>query len=153
MRLLGVPPERLLGARFESFLAPADRPALGRLQQHHGPGNGNGAHAEVRLQRAGGDAVPVLLSVAALADGQSMWLVTDLSEAKRHQAADERTRKFLAILAHEFRNMLNTMHLSVEVLSRHELDPECRKALDSVRRQMQRMLQVVDDLRSVNPPD
>ena len=67
----------------------------------------------------------------------------NLVEAKRHQASDERTRKFLGMLAHEFRNMLNTMQLSLEMLKRHPLNVDCRKAVETVERQMDRMLQIV----------
>ena len=150
VRLLGVPAERLLGTALESYVVPADRPALARAM---GAANGSGGQTEVRLQRAGGEAVPVVLSAAALADGQSMWLVTDLAEAKRHKASDERTRKFLGMLAHEFRNMLNGMHLSVEMLKREQDPGERAKAFESLERQMQRMLQVVEDLRTINPKD
>jgi PAS domain S-box-containing protein len=154
VRLLGVPAERLLGTPLESYVVPADRPALAHLTAaHNGGRNGSDAQIEARLQRAGGETVPVLLSAAALADGQSMWLVTDVTDAKRHQASDERTRKFLGMLGHEFRNMLNGMHLSVEVLKREKDPVECGKALDSLERQMQRMLQVVEDLRTINPRD
>jgi PAS domain S-box-containing protein len=148
VRLLGVPAERLLGTPFESFVAPADRPALASLAAGQ-----NGTQAEVRLQRAGQGTVQAALSVVALADGQSMWLVTDLTEAKRHQASDERTRKFLGMLAHEFRNMLNGMRLSLELLKRDERPAEHAKAIESIERQMQRMLQVVEDLRTINPKD
>jgi PAS domain S-box-containing protein len=147
LRLLGVPAESLLGTPFESYVVPADRATLEKVL------SGDGAQAEVRLVRAGTEPVQVLLSKATLADGQSMWLVTDLTGAKRHQASDERTRKFLGMLAHEFRNMLNTMHLSLEIVKRHELNAECRKAVETVERQMDRMLQVVEDLRRVNPKD
>lgn len=147
LRLLGVAAESLLGAPFESYVVPADRAALAKALA------GDGAQAEVRLARAGSEPVQVLLSVARLADGQTMWLVTDLGEAKRHQASDERTRKFLGMLAHEFRNMLNAMHLSIAMLKRHELNAEGRKAVEALEGQMGRMLQIVDDLRRVNPKD
>jgi PAS domain S-box-containing protein len=151
IRMLGVLPERLLGMPFENYVAASDRALLANTLAPRG--SNGGTQAEVRLQRAGGDSLQALVSVAALADGQSLCLVTDLTESKRHQAADERTRKFLGMLAHEFRNMLHTMQLSVETLKRHEMNEECRKALYAVERQMQRMLQVVEDLRTINPRD
>lgn len=150
VRMLGVPADRLLGMPFEGYIVPADRPAVTALVEHR---NGNGAQMEARLLRASGEPVHALLSVATLADGQSMWLVTDLTEAKRHQASDERTRKFLGMLAHEFRNMLNSMRISVELLKREADEAEKRKAIDSLERQMQRMLHVVEDLRTINPRD
>lgn len=150
VRMLGVPAERLLGMPFESYVAPADRQAVAALLASR---NSAGSQLEARLLRSGDEPLQVLLSAATLADGQSMWLVTDLTEAKRHQAADERTRKFLGMLAHEFRNMLNGMRLSLELLKREALSAEGAKAVDSIERQMQRMLQVVEDLRSINPKD
>ena len=89
-----------------------------------------------------------------LADSQKMCLVSDLSLQKRHEAADERTRKFLGMMAHEFRNILGPIRNSVEVLKvREGLDDECRKLVDVVDRQSARLLALVEDLRSVNPKD
>ena len=152
VRMLGVPAERLLGTSLESYVIAPDQGLLAAALAPRGE-NGNARQVEVRLRRASGEWLQVLVSVAPLADGQSMCLVTDLTESKRHAAADERTRKFLGMLAHEFRNMLNGMRLSVELLRREEQAAERSKALDSLERQMHRMLQVVEDLRSVNPKD
>ena len=150
VRMLTVPVENLLGTPLENYVVPADRPAIAALLQ---PRNGRSQQAEVRLLRSGGEPLQALVSVAMLADGQSLWLITDLSEAKRHQAADERTRKFLGMLAHEFRNMLNGMRLSAEVVKREPLGADATKAVEGMERQMQRMLQVVEDLRTINPKD
>lgn len=150
VRMLTVPVENLLGTPLENYVVPADRPAIAALLQ---PRSGRSPQAEVRLLRSGGEPLQALVSVAMLADGQSLWLITDLSEAKRHQAADERTRKFLGMLAHEFRNMLNGMRLSAEVVKREPLGADATKAVEGMERQMQRMLQVVEDLRTINPKD
>ena len=152
VRMLGVPAERLLGMPLETYVLAADRPLLAAALTPRGD-NGNGTQVELRLRRAGGDSLQVLVSVATLADGQSMCVVTDLTESKRHARADERTRKFLAMLAHEFRNMLNGMRLSVEMLKLEQQPAERGKAIESLERQMHRMLQVVEDLRSINPKD
>jgi PAS domain S-box-containing protein len=149
-RMLGVAGERMLGMPFAGYVVPEDRPALGKLLAGR---HVREAHVEVRVRRGTGETLPVLVSAAPLADGRHMCLVTDLSEAKRHQASDERTRKFLGMLAHEFRNMLNGMHLSLEALKREEDPGERDKALESIERQMKRMLQVVEDLRTINPRD
>ena len=149
-RVLGVPGERLLGMPFAGYVLPEDRPALGKLLEGR---QVRDAQAEIRVRRGTGEVLPLLVSAAPLADGRHMCLLTDLSEAKRHQASDERTRKFLGMLAHEFRNMLNGMHLSLEALKREEDPGERGKALESVERQMKRMLQVVEDLRTINPRD
>ena len=83
-----------------------------------------------------------------------MCLVSDLSLQKRHEAADERTRKFLGMMAHEFRNILGPIRNAVETLKlRQELDGECRKLVDVVDRQSTRLLALVEDLRSINPKE
>ena len=149
-RMLGVVPDRLLGMPFAGYIDPEDRAALGKLLAAR---PARESHAEARLVRATGERLPVLVSAATLADGCHMCLVTDLAETKRHKASDERMRTFLGMLAHEFRNMLNGMHLSVELLKRERDPDECARALASLERQMKRMLQVVDDLRRINPRD
>ena len=94
------------------------------------------------------------MTVTAIADGQKMCLVSDLSLQKRHEASDERTRKFLGTMAHEFRNILGPIRNAVELLRRREgLDEECRKMVDVVDRQSARLLALVEDLRSVNPKE
>jgi len=149
-RMLGVAAERLVGTALESYAIPADRAAVRELNS---PSNRNGSQAEMRLRRADGESIHALVSVAPLADGQRMCLVTDLTALKRHQAADERTRKFLGILAHEFRGMLNTIEASLELLHARDLDRECVTALHSIRQQSEKMRQVVNDLRMINPLD
>jgi PAS domain S-box-containing protein len=149
-RMLGVAPERLLGMPFAGYVAPDDRAELGKVLAGR---QARESHAEVRLVRATGERLPVLVSAATLADGHHMCLVTDLAETKRHKASDERMRTFLGMLAHEFRNMLNGMSLSLELLKREKDPDECARAVASLERQMKRMLQIVDDLRSINPRD
>jgi signal transduction histidine kinase len=73
---------------------------------------------------------------------------------KRHAATDERTRKFLGMMAHEFRNILGPVRHSVDYLKRVDgLDPECRKMVDVIDRQSTRLLALVEDLRSINPKE
>jgi signal transduction histidine kinase len=97
---------------------------------------------------------PALITVTAMADGQKMCLVSDLALQKRHEATDERTRKFLGMMAHEFRNILGPVRHSVDYLKRAEgLDAQCRKMVDVVDRQSARLLALVEDLRSVNPKE
>jgi PAS domain S-box-containing protein len=149
-RMLGVAAERIVGTALESHAFPTDRAALSAVLS---PNNRNGSQAEVRLRRADGESIHVLVSVASLADGQRMCLVTDLTDLKRHRASDERTRKFLAILAQEFRDRLNTMQASIDALKSRALDPDCITAVESIAQQSEKMRQVVDDLRRINPLD
>ena len=71
----------------------------------------------------------------------------------RHEAADERTRKFLGMLAHEFRNILGPIQNSALLLKQKPLDADARKAVEMIERQADRLLALVEDLRRINPKD
>jgi PAS domain S-box-containing protein len=149
--LLGTPRERLLGTSLSARARNGDDENLATLLRTSA-GQGSSAQAEVRLRRADKEYVSTLITVTAIADSQKMCLVSDLSLQKRHEATDERTRKFLGMMAHEFRNILGPIRNSVEALKlRADLDEECRKMVDVVDRQSARLVGLVDDLRSINP--
>jgi len=151
--LLGTPRERLVGTSLRSRVRNGDDQSLVSLLRTSA-GNGSSAQAEVRLRRADNEYVTTLMTVTAIADSQKMCLVSDLSLQKRHEAADERTRKFLGTMAHEFRNILGPIRNAVEVMKlRKDLDDECRKLIDVVDRQSSRLVALVDDLRSINPKE
>lgn len=151
--LLGTPRERLLGTSLSARARNGDDENLATLLRTSA-GQGSSAQAEVRLRRADKEYVSTLITVTAIADSQKMCLVSDLSLQKRHEATDERTRKFLGMMAHEFRNILGPIRNSVEALKlRPDLDAECRKLVDVVDRQSARLVGLVDDLRSINPND
>lgn len=149
--LVGMPRERLVGASLLKLAHNGDEPILTSVLN---VSQGASTQAEVRLRRAGSEYVTTLVTVTAIADGQKMCLVSDISLQKRHEAADERTRKFLGMMAHEFRNILGPIRNAVELLKgREELDEECRKMVDLVDRQSARLLALVEDLRRVNPKE
>jgi PAS domain S-box-containing protein len=147
--LLGTRRERLLSAFLHRLAHNADQ---ARLESILGARQGATGQAEVRLRRADGEYVDTMVTVTAVADGRKMCLVSDLRLKKRHQAADERTRKFLGMMAHEFRNILSPIRNSVELLKRMDsLSPEARKAVEIIERHTTRLVGLVDDLRSINP--
>jgi PAS domain S-box-containing protein len=147
--ILGVQRERLAGSSLLKRAHHADEPALRSVLAAR---QGSSAQAEARLRRADNEYVATLVTVTAIADSQKMCLVSDLSLQKRHEAAEERTRKFLGTIAHEFRNILSPIRNSVEVLKRQDgLDAECRKMVEVVDRQSARLLALVEDLRQINP--
>jgi len=149
--LLGMKRERLIGSFLHRLTRNGDQ---ARLKSILAARQGASAQAEVRLRRFDGQFVETLVTVTAIADGQKLCLVSDLRLQKRHEAADERTRKFLGTMAHEFRNILSPICNSVEVLKRVEnLDADARKALDIIERHTSRLIGLVDDLRSINPKD
>src|SRR5262245_1105959 len=149
--ILGMPRERLVGTSLLKLARNGDEADLAKvLLAHHGASS----QAEVQLRRGNNEYVTTLVTVTAIADSQKMCLVSDLSLQKRHEATDERTRKFLGMMAHEFRNILGPIRNSVEVMKlRQDLDDECRKLVDVVDRQSNRLLALVEDLRSVNPKE
>jgi PAS domain S-box-containing protein len=149
--LLGMPRARLSGASLVKLAHPADQSAVSAVL---GAQHAASTQAEVRLRRGDNEYVSALVTVSAIADSQKMCLLSDLSLQKRHQATDERTRKFLGMMAHEFRNILAPIRTSVEFLQRHEaLDEDCRKMVEIVDRQSARLLALVEDLRRVNPKE
>jgi PAS domain S-box-containing protein len=147
--ILGAQRERLAGSSLLRLAHNGDEATLRALLAAR---EGSSAQAELRLRRANNEYVTTLVTVTAIADSQKMCLVSDLSLQKRHEAADERTRKFLGVMAHEFRNILSPIRNSVEFLKRKDgLDAECRKMVEVVDRQSARLLALVEDLRSINP--
>jgi len=149
--LLGTPRERLPGTSLRKLARNGDDASLAALLNANA-GLASSAQAEVRLRRADNEYVTTLMTVTAIADSQKMCLVSDLSLQKRHEATDERTRKFLAMMAHEFRNILGPIRNAVELMKRREdLDEECAKMVGVVDRQSARLVALVEDLRSINP--
>jgi signal transduction histidine kinase len=110
------------------------------------------AQAELKLRCGNGDR-PITQATMTSLDGHKLFLFTDLTEQKRHEASDERTRKFLGMLAHEFRNILGPIGNSVEVLKRKQLDPDGQKSVEMIERQTGRLLGLVEDLRRINPKE
>jgi PAS domain S-box-containing protein len=149
--ILGLNRERLVGTLLHKLVRSADEAGLSSVLNAQ---QGTSAQAEVRLRRADNEYVTTLVTVTAIADGQKMCLVSDLSLQKRHEAADERTRKFLATMAHEFRNILSPIKNASEALRRYPGMPaESGPALDIIDRQLARMVNLVEDLRRINPQD
>jgi PAS domain S-box-containing protein len=147
--ILGAQRERLAGSSLLRLAHNGDEATLRAVLAAR---EGSSVQAEVRLRRANNEYVTTLVTVTAIADSQKMCLVSDLSLQKRHEATDERTRKFLGMMAHEFRNILSPIRNSVEFLKRQDgLDAECRKMVEVVDRQSARLLALVEDLRSINP--
>ncbi|HWA37035.1 MAG TPA: PAS domain-containing protein [Burkholderiales bacterium] len=146
--MLAMPAARLLGTKLAQHVAEPDRHALRTMLAARA-----NAQADLRLLRANGDPTAVQATMTSL-DGHKLFLFTDVSERKRHEASDERTRRFLGMLAHEFRNMLGPISTSTEVLKRSAtLDADGRKAVETIERQAARLVGLVEDLRRVNPKE
>ncbi len=140
-----MPHGRLMGARLSDFVAEGDQPAFGALMAK------DAGEVELKLRASNGHHSVMLASMSAL-EGHKLFIFTDITERKRHQAFDDLTRKFLGMMAHEFRNILAPVSNSVEVLKHSPgLDADARKAVELIERQADRMLALVEDLRRINP--
>ncbi|MEO7402269.1 MAG: ATP-binding protein [Burkholderiales bacterium] len=65
--------------------------------------------------------------------------------------ARRRQDEFLAMLAHELRNPLGPIRNAVEILARlDDAQPKARPILDIIRRQIQQMVRLLDDLLDVS---
>jgi signal transduction histidine kinase len=149
--MLKLPAVEVVGKPLLDFVADEDRDAASATLA---AGRISRSKCEVHLALASGARPSVLMAAYAVDADQTLCLLEDLSLQKRHAAADERTRKFLGMLAHEFRGMLATIGYSAAYLkAAGALDPKAREAVDTIERQTQRLSALVEDLRSVNPKD
>ncbi|WP_395689712.1 ATP-binding protein [Caenimonas koreensis] len=66
--------------------------------------------------------------------------------------ADQRKNQFLATLAHELRNPLGTLHMTIEIMRRHEHMPPAQlvERREVMARQVQQLSRLVDDLMDVS---
>ena len=143
--MIGIPHGRLIGSALVDLISESDRAAFDAMRAAK-----DNAQAELRLRSANGERTVTLATMTSL-DGHKLFLFADLTEQKRHEASDERMRKFLGMLAHEFRNILGPIGNAVTLLKKAELGPEPQMAVDVIERQSSRLLGLVDDLRRINP--
>jgi signal transduction histidine kinase len=68
------------------------------------------------------------------------------------ERADERKDQFLATLAHELRNPLGTLHMSLEIMRRHEYMPAAQlvERREVMMRQTEQLTKLVDELIDVS---
>jgi len=78
----------------------------------------------------------------------------DVTERRNQEdalrAADRQKDEFLGMLAHEIRNPLAPIMYSASLLAQKIDDPTLRRPLDIIRRQVDRMIRIVDDLLDVS---
>jgi PAS domain S-box-containing protein len=81
-------------------------------------------------------------------------VTTDIHEQKEMQEqlqlADRRKDEFLATLAHELRNPLAPVRNAIEIMERADNEPLREEALHIVKRQVQHMVRLIDDLLDVS---
>ncbi len=126
--------------------AAADRAAIRALRA-------TGSHEpyEKEFVHKDGHRVPVLLSSAAFVDNpdQGVSFIADLTEVKRAAEAANRAKdEFLAMLGHELRNPLAPITTALELIE-HRGAADAERPLGIIRRQVQHLTRMVDDLLDV----
>jgi len=113
-RLLGMPRAELVGRRFTELLPPGERVAAEALRQE-ALARGSASRDDLHLVVAGGQTIPVYVSVGAIDYGDRHWVqlvCIDMSEQRRLEAQLVQSEKMAAIgqlaagIAHELRNPL-----------------------------------------------
>jgi PAS domain-containing protein len=145
--MLKTPHPLVIGERLQKFLVAADRAVLDRLLSAT-----HGGHGELHLSLPRGDTLSTHATVSR-ADGKHLVLFSDVSQRKRHAASEERTRKFLGLLAQEFGNMLGPIRQSTTQLLTTSPDEASKKAVETIVRQTDRMAALIEELRRLNPDD
>ncbi|HEV3009316.1 MAG TPA: histidine kinase dimerization/phospho-acceptor domain-containing protein [Burkholderiales bacterium] len=138
--MLGQSRAQLVGRPLVELVAEADRETLASALA---TGRDGAAQCRVSMPRANGGGpgqLQALITFAPLGHGQASCLVTDLTEGKH-----------VSVLAHEVRNMLGTIRNSVELLKRSSVSSDGQRALDTIERHSGRILELMEDLRRVNP--
>lgn len=144
------------------------RRLVDRLEIESVPTGGTLVQLEMLLPRRGPRLGPAQLAAAArqLArrdpqspleelEHQNRELLATLEQLRSKQAelelADLRKNQFLATLAHELRNPLSTIHMSVELMRRRELTPEqLASRRDVIGRQVDQITKLIEDLMDVS---
>jgi PAS domain-containing protein len=137
----------VLGQKLQRFLAERDRAEFERMVAAP-----QGGASELVLSLPRGKTLSTHATVTP-ADGKHLVLFSDTTLRKRHAASEERTRKFLGMLAQEFGNILGPIRTSAALLLAASTDDASRKAAETIARHTERMAALVEDLQRINPED
>jgi PAS domain S-box-containing protein len=138
--MLGQSRTQLVGKALAELVNEAHRDTLAAALAE---GRDTAAQCRLAMTRLNGSSeLHALLTFAPLGHGQASFLVTDLAQGKS-----------LGVLAHEVRNMLGAIRDSVELLKRSSLDADAQRGVDAIERQTGRILELMEDLRRVNPKE
>ena len=154
----GTTPAEMEGWGWQSVHDPA---VLPEVMQKWQESIRTGQAFEMTFPLRGADGIyrPFFTRVAPVSDSGGklvQWFGTNTDVSPLKQAenelreADQRKDEFLAMLSHELRNPLGPIRNAVEILARlDDSQPVPRTLLDVVRRQVQHMVRLLDDLLDV----
>lgn len=152
-------PEALYGKQ-DSDIFPADTAAEYRENDQRALASEHGVLVVEKLEHEDGVLHHSLVSKFPVVDPDGRVIAVggmaiDITERTRAEealrAADRRKDEFLAMLAHELRNPLAPIVTAVEILSiRGTQDPILQKQRDVIKRQVEQMKRLLDDLLDVS---
>ena len=136
--ILGRPRAQIVGKPLAEVIAQADRDTLAEALS---AGRDSAAQCQIALPRNHGlGPLQALFTFAPLGHGQASCLVTDVGQAN-----------MLRSLSHEVRNMLGTVRTSLEVLKRSVANDDGRRALEAIERHSGKVVELLEELRRLNP--
>ena len=155
-RMVGISLDQIMGHDVCEFVPFEDRDALKKLI---GQGLRESVRAEMTLLPSSGTCIPTQFSLNPVdLEGKPSIgvIVTDLSERKRQEQAEQAVRmrdEFLAIASHELRTPLSTLVLRLGLLERHAITgnmAQVQASVDRAKDQTERMRRLVDRLLDVS---
>ncbi len=167
LRLVGGTRDTVPGTTLAAWAAAEDAILV---DQALAAGRDREADIEVDLKGADGRRVPVRITVCPIGGGENQPLcltIADLTERKEYEAlqraqlalrksearlleADRRKDEFLATLAHELRNPLVPLRNGLKIVEMAADAETTRRAREMMRRQLQHIVRLVDDLVDVS---
>lgn len=144
-RLVGVPPDELLGELVHSFMLPAasNEDAMPRLDL------AELVAAEYAIRRVDGVLVPVEVSTATLGDGRVQIIARDISGRKELERLKD---EFVSVVSHELRTPLTSIRGSLGLLASGQLAnaPEKgQRMLDVAVANTDRLIRLINDILDV----
>ncbi|MBA2320997.1 MAG: PAS domain-containing protein [Deltaproteobacteria bacterium] len=144
--MVGLPQDGFIGGHLGNFIDDSARGVWRDMLASSEP-----VYGEMLLRKMAGGHVSVIVTVSQL-DEHCLFLFNDMTERKRHEAADNSSTRFLGILGQELADILQPLGRSLaKIQESTALEPELRALLDQVVRQADRMHKLVGDLRRINP--
>lgn len=160
-RMLGYPPERLIGSNGFDLLLPEDRPVMRDTFQRslHTPSVGR--ESEFRVRDASGK-VRILAAVSSPAGPElGSSLLFRLRDVTRARLTDEELMRserltllseLLAGVSHELRNPLLAVSANAELLAASAaLNDEDRESAESIQQQVRRLRQLLEQALNPDP--
>jgi PAS domain S-box-containing protein len=160
--LLGYPVNELVGRNLTEFIS--EHNLNGKLQSSNGNGkNGDIEDSEIKIRNNSNETKECLLSLASQrqADDETYMMhgiIHDITKIKMAEAANLQAEKLAAnerlirMLAHEIRNPLNNIILSIDQLMPMQRDEMQKSFMDIIQRNSLRINNIITELLNLAKP-